>query len=183
VCFCPAKMTGMLIRNETSADYFKVAEINRLAFGGEQEVELLDCLRSEKLLIASLVAVDSRDQIFGHILFSRAVIHFGVGDVPVASLAAMAVPPEMQLRGIGSALVRHGIKACRRAGETAIIVMGHPEFYNEFGFSRESVQHIKGPFAGEAFWGLELVPGALSGIKGEAIYPAAFTGVCEKGGV
>lgn len=167
-------MTGMLIRNETSADHFRVAEINRVAFGGEHEVELLNHLREPKLLIASLVAVDAQDHILGHILFSRVLIHTRAGDVPVASLAPMAVVPEMQRRGIGSALVRHGIKACRRAGESAIIVVGRPEFYPDLGFSHEVVRHLESPFAGEAFMGLDLVPGALSAIKGEVVYPAAF---------
>jgi putative acetyltransferase len=164
----------MLIRSETSADHVRVAEITRLAFRGHQEVKLLDHLRQPGLLICSLVAVDARDQICGHALFSRVFLRTPGGDLSVASLAPMAVLPEMQRHGVGSALVRHGIKQCRRGGETAIIVVGHPDFYSEFGFSREVVRHLASPYAGEAFMGLELVSGALTGTKGEIVYPEAF---------
>jgi len=164
----------MLIRSEVPADHVRVAEITRLAFGGHQEARLLDRLRDPSLLIASLVSVDARDQIFGHVLFSRVFVHSASGEIPVASLAPMSVLPAMQRHGIGSALVRHGIRACRRAGEAAIIVVGHPEFYSEFGFSYEMVRHLASPYAGKAFMGLELVPGALTGIKGEVVYPETF---------
>ncbi len=86
----------------------------------------------------------------------------------------MCVTPEMQRHGIGSALVRHGIRVCRRLGESAIIVVGHPEFYPEMAFSRDLVSHLESPYAGEAFMGLELVPGALTSLRGEVVYPAAF---------
>jgi putative acetyltransferase len=165
---------AMLVRNESGADLTTIAEINRLAFGGEQEVEVIDRLRTEGLVISSLLAVDAYDHILGHILFSRVTVHSRAGDIPVASLGPMCVLPQMQRHGIGSALVRHGIKACRKLGETAIIVVGHPEFYREMGFSRQVVEHLESPFAGEAFMGLELAPGSLLRIHGEVVYPAAF---------
>jgi putative acetyltransferase len=165
---------AMLVRTEGGADRTAITEINRLAFGGEQEVELIDRLRAKGLVLSSLLAVDACDRVLGHILFSRVVIHTKAGDVAVASLGPMCVLPEVQRHGIGSALVRHGIKACRRLGETAIIVVGHPSFYQEMGFSPHVVGHLESPFAGEAFMGLELVPGALSGIRGEVVYPAPF---------
>ncbi len=164
----------MLIRNETGADHKAVADLNRLAFGGGQEAELIERLRAEKLVLASLLAVDAYDHILGHVLFSRVHISTSTGNLSVASLGPMCVTPAMQRHGIGSALVRHGIRVCRRMGEVAIIVVGHPEFYPEMAFSREVVRHLESPYAGEAFMGLELVPGALTSIQGEVVYPAAF---------
>ncbi len=164
----------MLIRNETGADHEAVANLNRLAFGGGQEVELIERLRADNLVLVSLLAVDAYDHILGHILFSRVHVHTSTGDVAIASLGPMCVTPEMQRHGIGSALVRHGIRVCRRLGESAIIVVGHPEFYPEMAFSRDLVSHLESPYAGEAFMGLELVPGALTSLQGEVVYPAAF---------
>ncbi len=165
---------AMLIRNESGADRAEIAALNRAAFGGEHEVELIERLRGEGLVLSALLAVDAHDRILGHILFSRIVIHTSAGEVPVASIGPISVQPEMRRHGIGSALVRHGVKACRRLGETAVIVVGHPSFYSEMGFTRQVVEQLKSPFAGEAFMGLELVPGALSTIRGEVVYPAAF---------
>lgn len=164
----------MLIRNESGADHVVIAELNRRAFGGDLESELIDRLRAEKLVLASLVAVDAYDHILGHILFSRATIQTRNGETPVASLGPMCVEPEVQRHGIGSALVRHGIRACRRIGESAVIVVGHPNFYAENGFLRDVVRHLQSPYAVEAFMGMELVPGSLAQINGEVTYPAAF---------
>ncbi len=164
----------MLIRRDTGADRDAIAALSRAAFGGEQELELIDRLRAEGLVLSSLLAVDASDKILGHILFSRTVIHTPTGDVAVALIGSICVLPEMRRRGIGSALVRHGIKACRCMGEAAVVVVGNPSFYPEMGFSREVVEHLESPVAGESFMGLELVPGALSTVRGEVEYPAAF---------
>jgi putative acetyltransferase len=183
----PEQLSGydgvMLIRSETGADHAVIAELNRRAFGGELEAELIDRLRAEKLVLSSLVSVDAYDRILGHILFSRVIIQtkpqptkgtLSAPPVAVASLGPMCVAPEMQRHGIGSALVRHGIRACRRMDQDAIIVVGHPTFCSEMGFTREVVRHLESPYAGEAFMGLELVPGALSSIRGQVVYPSAF---------
>ncbi len=164
----------MLIRNESGADHALIAELNRRAFGGDLESELIDRLRAEKLVLASLVAVDAYDHILGHILFSRARVQTNKGEVPVASLGPMCVDPQVQRHGIGSALVRHGIRACRRLDESATIVVGNPNFYAENGFSHDVVKHLQSPYAGEAFMGMELVPGSLTQLSGEVMYPAAF---------
>jgi predicted N-acetyltransferase YhbS len=39
---------------------------------------------------------------------------------------------------------------------------------------KRKARSLEGPFPTEAFMAMELSPGALSGIRGKAIYPAAF---------
>lgn len=134
----------------------------------------MERLRAEGKVLSSLLAVDASDRILGHILFSRTVIQTSTGEIAVASIASICVLPDMRRHGIGSALVRHGIKACRRMGETAVVVVGNPSFYPEMGFSRNVVKHLESPVAGESFMGLELVPGALSTVRGEVADPAAL---------
>jgi putative acetyltransferase len=60
-----------------------------------------------------------------------------------------------------------------------IVVVGHPEYYPRFGFSSARAKGLEVPFPvpDEAFMALELVSGALDGIAGLVIYPAAFDGV------
>ena len=53
-------------------------------------------------------------------------------------LAPMAVLPARQRAGIGSALVRDGLERCQRAWFRSAVVVGHPEYYPRFGFSRAS---------------------------------------------
>ena len=53
-------------------------------------------------------------------------------------LAPMAVLPARQRGGIGSALVRAGLDACRQLGCTTVVVLGHPAYYPRFGFQPAS---------------------------------------------
>jgi putative acetyltransferase len=168
----------MLIRPESVQDHAAVAGVNHAAFGGQVEAKLVERLRGDGLVIVSLVAVDDSGQVAGHILFSPVAVVAATGEIQVASLAPMAVLPSHQRRGIGSMLVEHGIEACRRYGYDAIIVVGHPAYYPRFGFSHALVARLQNPFAADdAFMGLELVRGSLSGVEGKIVYPSAFDGL------
>ena len=121
----------------------------------------------------SLVAeVDGR--VVGHILFSDLPIVTPGATVEALALAPMAVVPAHQRRGIGSMLVREGLRACREAGHRIVVVLGHPEFYPRFGFSAKTAERLKSPYSGPAFMAMELVPGALEGVEGEVRYPPPF---------
>lgn len=162
-----------LIRPETDADHAAIREINRRAFGTDAEGRLVDALRAGGYVRCSLVAeIDSR--IVGHILFSDLPIETARGSIPAVALAPMAVLPEYQRQGIGTALVRDGLDRCRAAGAAAVIVVGHPEYYPRFGFSAELGARIESPYAGPAFMALELVAGSLAGVQGRVDYPPPF---------
>jgi putative acetyltransferase len=161
------------ICEETAADHPGIREVNRLAFEGDEEALLVDRLRAQGLVVASLVAVDD-DRVIGHILFSRLPIDTPDGAIDAVALAPMAVRPEAQRRGIGSLLVRRGIEVCRQRGEAIVIVVGHPDYYPRFGFSAQLARRLSGPFSGDVFMALELTPGALDGVTGAVRYPEAF---------
>jgi putative acetyltransferase len=163
-----------LIRPETSADYEAIGHVNRLAFGQDAEAWLVDALRDGGYLRVSLVA-EQAGQVVGHILFSDLPIVTEVGTVPALSLAPMAVLPEFQNRGIGSALVRRGLELCREQGHGIVVVVGHPHFYQRFGFSSKLAVQLDSPYSGrESFMAVELVPGALDGVAGQVQYPSPF---------
>lgn len=154
-----------------------IRNVNRLAFGGEDEANLVDRLRAEGLVVASLVAL--RDgEVAGHILFSELPIRRSDGGViPAASLAPMAVHPRLQRVGVGSLLVRAGLEVCRAKGKDVVLVLGHPAYYPRFGFSAELGRQIQSPYSepGRDSWmALELRAGALHGVTGSVQYPAAF---------
>jgi putative acetyltransferase len=167
----------LTVRDETPADRGAVREVNRLAFGRDGEARLVDALRDGGYARVSLVAVvDGR--VVGHILFSTLPITTVDGPpIEALALAPMAVVPARQRQGVGSALVREGLRACREAGHRAIVVLGHTEFYPRFGFSAALARRLSSPFSGPAFMALELTPGALDGVAGEVRYPPPFEGV------
>src|SRR5262245_50833226 len=116
------------IRHEIAADHEAVRHVNRLAFGQDDEAGIVDALRNGGYVRVSLVA-EVEGRVVGHILFSDLPILRDEGTVGALSLAPMAVLPEFQKRGVGSALVRKGLEACREQGHRIVVVLGHPDFY------------------------------------------------------
>lgn len=169
----PIGAEPLTIRDESLADVQAIRDVNRAAFSGDLEADLVERLRAEGFVIRSRLAID-RGQIVGHILFSPVWIEGSAQPSTLASLAPMSVLPDYQRQGIGSALVVDGIELCRRDGWRGVIVVGWPEYYPRFGFSTEVVAHLESPYAGPAFMGLELVPGAITELRGSIRYPPAF---------
>jgi putative acetyltransferase len=165
---------ALLVRPETSADLDTIRQVNRVAFGQDDEARLVDALRDGGHVRVSLVA-ERAGEVVGHILFSDLPILTGDGMVAALALAPLAVLPEFQNQGIGSALVRSGLDVCRQQGHNRVVVLGHPHFYPRFGFSPKLAAHLESPFSGkDSFMALELMPGALDGVRGRVRYPPPF---------
>jgi putative acetyltransferase len=163
------------IREELPEDFDAVRHLNRLAFGHDAEGRLVDLLRASGDAVASVVTLDdAKDEVIGHIMFSRIRIETATGYVNAVALAPMAVAPVWQRRGVGSELVRRGLDECCARGERIVSVLGHAAYYPRFGFSPELAQLLDGPHAGPEWMALELVPGALDGVSGKVRYPDAF---------
>jgi len=175
-----SKEIAVQIRPEDPGDYAAVYEVNRAAFGQEAESILVEKIRRSPDFIPELSLVAAHDgRIVGHILFS--LIRVRIQDQPdqerpVLSLAPMAVHPEFQSRGIGSALVRRGLEIARDLGHTVVVVVGHADYYPRFGFAPARAKGLEAPFPvpDEAFMTLELEPYGLEGLNGMLAYPPAF---------
>lgn len=168
------------IRPEEQSDHPFVHEVNRLAFGGDEEAGLVEAIRNSGLFIPelSLVAVED-NTIVGHILFSPVTIETDKGSLEALALAPMAVRPDYQRQGIGTALIHQGLDMCRQMDYGIVIVIGHPHYYPRFGFSPARDKGLEAPFPvpNEAFMVLELSKGSLDGIAGTVRYPEAFVGL------
>jgi len=166
----------MLIREEIFSDYLHITQISDEAFHGSYESALVNRLRQENLIVTSLVATDEDNKaLVGHILFSALDVRVDGRQVKCCSLAPVAVRVSSQRKGVGSALIRRGLEIIKAKGYSAVIVVGHPEYYSKFGFSHHIVAHLSCPFQGkEAFMGLEFIPLAVAGQLGAVKYPAAF---------
>jgi putative acetyltransferase len=161
------------IRPETPDDLDVIRAVNRIAFESDDEPLLVDALREGGHVLASLVAeVDG--EVVGHILFTALPIETLDGTLHAAALAPMAVQPEFQNQGIGSALVLAGLARCRDLALDAVVVLGHPEYYPRFGFSAELAENLRAPFEGPAFMAIDLKPGILEGCDGLVRYAPPF---------
>ncbi len=167
----------MLIRAEQEKDRAAVHAVNVSAFETPSEANLVDALREQAEPVVSLVAEDN-GAIVGHIMFSPVSLSAHPG-LKLMRLAPMAVAPEHQRQGIGSALVRAGLEQCRQLGFIAVVVLGHPEYYPRFGFSPSTRFGIGSEYEvpEEVFMATELQPAALSGKTGMVKYHAVFGSV------
>ena len=161
------------IRSENESDRNAIRLINEAAFARGDEADLVDALHAGGSALLSLVAeLDSRP--VGHLLFSRMSIETKGGSIPAVALAPIAVVPESQGKGVGSRLIQHGIRLLQQRSERIVIVLGHPSYYQRFGFSTEKARFLESPFPPDAFMALELELGALEGVRGQVKYPPAF---------
>lgn len=126
----------MEIRNEEDQDIEQIRDIVRAAFPSDAESKLVDALRANRKAIISLVAVDN-DQDLGHILFSP-VSTTPPSQAKGLGLAPVAVRPSFQSQGIGSGLIREGLRRCRELGYDYCVVLGDPKYYSRFGFEKAS---------------------------------------------
>src|ERR687894_2792924 len=110
----------MLIREELPTDINATAALNRTAFGGDYEADLIARLRADGLVIASLVA-QVRAKIVGHILFSMLPAEVDGRTMRAAALAPMAGQLDLQNQGIGSKLVEEGLQAVRERSFDGVI--------------------------------------------------------------
>ena len=167
----------MLIRAQNKNDRDAVYAVNASAFETPSETNLVDALLEQAQPVVSLLAEDN-GEVVGHIMFSPVSLS-GYPDLKMMGLAPMAVAPEHQRKGIGSALVRAGLEQCKQLGFAAVVVLGHPEYYPRFGFLPSSRFGIDSEYEvpEEVFMVMELQPGALSGKTGRVKYHAAFNNV------
>lgn len=164
---------SLIVRRERPDDVSAIRAVNQAAFGQEEEGKLVDALRSEGFVRYSLVAEED-GKVVGHILFSDLHIVGQQASIPALALAPVAVTPSHQRQGIGSALIREGLKLCTDQGHRIVLVVGHPNYCPRFGFSPELAKQLTSPYSGDSFMALELVAGALDGITGAVNYAPPF---------
>jgi len=89
------------------------------------------------------VAVDN-GQIVGAIFFSRLDFKNGIESF---ILAPVAVHSDHQGKGIGQALINHGLSELKNTGVSVVLTYGDPGFYHKVGFRPISPEMIRAPFA------------------------------------
>ncbi len=161
------------IRLEAPGDAAGIHATNEAAFDTPLEAAIVDALRSAPDSISIVAAID--DVIVGHILFTPVTIE-PPARVRVAGLAPMAVRPDHQRQGIGGRLIETGLDECRRRGYSAVVLVGHPEYYPRFGFEPAHRKGLTCAFEvpPEAFMAIELEPDALAAARGVVRFRPEF---------
>lgn len=123
------------IRESQPYDIAAIEGLYPDAFPDEDLLPLVTHLLGEPTGVLSLVATDGKS-VVGHVAFTTC----SIADVPakVALLGPLAVATARQKQGIGTALVREGIKRMAAADASHIYVLGDPAYYARFGFTAET---------------------------------------------
>ena len=130
-----------VIRPEGPPDFAAIADVVRRAFRADTEVALVEAIRRLPGYLPDLSLVaEVGERIVGHVMISRAELDDGGRRHPVATLSPLAVDPDHQRRGIGSALVRAVTARADAAGIALAVLEGSPLYYSRFGFE-PSLQH------------------------------------------
>src|SRR6185437_16799632 len=104
----------VILRARQPSDDDAIQRLNDAAFGGPDESRLIAALRDGGLAAIELVAAQG-EAVVG-LLLSKLAVTLGGRGLRALALAPMAVAPDRQRQGIGSALVRAGLQAAREGG-------------------------------------------------------------------
>ena len=169
--------TAMIqIRAEKKEDYSAVQTVNDRAFGTPEEGGIVNKLRELCPDSLSLVAVRD-EKIVGHIFFSPVTMDHKGTQIVGMGLAPMSVLPELQNQGIGSMLVKEGLKRIKGTKCPFVIVVGHINYYPRFGFQPASKFGLKCQWDGvpdEAFMAIIFNEQVMAGVTGIARYRSEF---------
>ncbi len=128
----------MNIRLSSDHDRKAILQIHRDTFDAseaEEIADLVDHMLDDKTArpCFSFVAL-AQDTIVGHILFSNVTIGNTAPGIRAQILAPLAVLPDYQNKGIGTALIKHGLEHLKASDIDLVFVLGHPGYYPRCGF-------------------------------------------------
>lgn len=157
---------AIVVRDETSADIDAIAQVTKAAFATLEvskhtEQCIIAALRAAKALTVSLVA-ELEGRVIGHIAFSPVTISDGTRDW--YGLGPVSVLPAYQRQGMGKTLIQQGLSRLKDLHARGCCLVGHPEYYQKFGFKN--------------------APGlVLEGVPPEVFFALSFDGNVPRGTV
>lgn len=168
--FAPAP--AFVIDHETPGDVVARETLLDRAMGVDRKTKSSEKIRHARLPAdgLALVARDRAGHVIGTVRLWNIEAGIDANGQPIDALllGPLAVDPEHEGEGIGSALMRAAIMEAKKRDHGAILLVGDAAYYERFGFSAAKAQHLvmPGPFARERFLGLELKSGYLDGAAG-----------------
>lgn len=153
---------------QRAGDLPKIEKLLDRTFGSNRYAKTVYRLREGLDPVPGLchVAVDADGQLLGSLRFWPIVI--GKNAMPALLFGPLAVEPALQGKGIGRALLRHGLAEAKHQGHHIVVVVGAPDYYGPYGFENATARGLRlpGPVERERFQVFEMTPGALTGVKG-----------------
>ena len=177
-------VTSIAIRPESPDDGDAIRHLVAAAFGRDGEAELVERIRASPEYVPEMALVaEVGGEVVGHVMVSHAVIRNDGGDRRISMLSPLAVHPEHQRSGIGSALVRASLSVADSLGEPLVVLEGDPAYYGRLGFEQSTGYGIEirlpdwaPPEAAQVVRLSSFDPDDPA-LRGTVVYPAAFDGL------
>ena len=160
------------IRPERPGEEAIIGELHLAAFGGQRVPALMNALRASDNLLAAFVA-ELDGEIAGHVCFTRGWLDAPDRLVEVAVLSPLGVLPAYQRRGVGRALVAHGVASLTLP---AVFLEGDPGYYSRLGWQPGGPLGFERPSTRipEAAFQVITLDGYQPWMTGRLVYPEAF---------
>ncbi|HEY4190944.1 MAG TPA: N-acetyltransferase [Candidatus Limnocylindrales bacterium] len=167
------------IRLEVRGDAAGIRAVELAAFSGPEEADIVDRIRDDAPDgWRSLVAADPSGCIVGHLLMTPCPVQDDDGELlaTVLAIGPVAVDPEVQGRGVGSALMAAAMSLAVARVVPALVLLGHPSYYPRFGFESARGAGLEPPAAAwpDAAWMARLLPAWTDDMAGTVRYHEAF---------
>jgi putative acetyltransferase len=164
-----------MIRRERHEDEAEIAQVIEAAFRDASVATFAAQIRASPGYVPDLAfVVEEEGEIVAHTMLSR--VRLEGPDVDVLILTPMAVRPDRQRGGVGSALVEAVLEAADGRGEPLVLVEGVPSYYPQFGFLPASELGLErpDPRIPEAAWMVRPLRAYDPALRGRVVYPSFF---------
>jgi putative acetyltransferase len=164
----------VIVRAERAEDNEAIAAVVTAAFGSPDEARLVEGFRASAGYLPELALVAEDGEVLGHVMFTLAELAAGT---KILMLSPLAVRPDRQRTGIGTALVHEGLRLCAERSEPLVIVEGDPRYYSRFGFVAASQLGLERPYEKipEAAFQAQPLPAYVEQARGRVVYPPPLT--------
>lgn len=170
----------MVIREARDADLDDLLRVELLAFGREDEANLVaDVLRDPTALPLLSLLAERDGRCVGHVLFTAIELVGAATPVACSILAPLAVLPEVQGTGVGRGLIEEGCRILAARGVSLVFVLGDPDYYGRFGFEAAGPVGLEAPYRiepAEAWRVRALGAGVVGRVRGKVRPAEALAG-------
>jgi predicted N-acetyltransferase YhbS len=134
----PAEEPLLTLTPLAAADPHDIETLLDAAFGADRRARTAYRLREGVAWLPELsFAAWAGDRLAGTLQSWPVMLSSADGEERLVMVGPVAVAPERQGTGVGTALMNRLIEAAAEAGETALMMIGDPDYYGRWGFTAD----------------------------------------------